>query len=86
MHKDNRGRRNPARPDLHLGEAAQRIGIHPGYLSRLLNGYTKPSLAVAEKLAPELGVPLEQLSAELARYAKERKRRRRAAKLNGRAA
>lgn len=38
---------------------ARRVGISPGYLSRLLSGQAIPSLEMAVKLAQEAGVPVE---------------------------
>lgn len=68
--RDRRGRRNRARPDLNLSEMADRLEIHPSRLSRLLNGVLTPSLQEALKLAPELGVSVEELPKELERYRK----------------
>jgi len=74
QHTAPQGRRNKARPDLNLKDIAAKLSISRGYLSQIMNGTRRPSLTLAVKLAPELGVPVERLERELAWY------RRKAAK------
>jgi transcriptional regulator with XRE-family HTH domain len=68
QHRSPRGRRNRARPDLDLKHISAKLKISQGYLSQILSGRRTPSLSLAARLAPELGIPLERLEKELAWY------------------
>ena len=46
---------------LTLGEAAQRIDISKGYLSRIENDLASPSIAVLNRISQTYGAPLAQL-------------------------
>ena len=73
MPRDKRGRRNPARPDLHVSAVAEKLGISTSYLSRLLNGYIEhPGLELSLRLAPALGVSVEELPKVLREYRRKR--------------
>lgn len=73
MKRDKRGRRNPARPDIHVTALASQLEISASYLSRLLNGYIEhPGLELSLKLAPALGVPVEKLPDLLKLYKQRR--------------
>lgn len=41
---------------------AARVGIHPGYLSKVENGRRQPTPAVVRRMADTLGVPLDAIT------------------------
>src|ERR1700737_3371317 len=47
--------------NLSQGDIAKRMGLFRGYISRIENGHTVPSVETLEKIARALEVPLYQL-------------------------
>jgi transcriptional regulator with XRE-family HTH domain len=48
-----------------MSALAKRVNVGPDYLSKLFRGIGTPSVPMAEKLAAELNIPIEQLLREL---------------------
>ncbi|MBW2070006.1 MAG: helix-turn-helix transcriptional regulator [Deltaproteobacteria bacterium] len=44
-----------------LREFAERLGIHPGYLSQILGGIVSPGPAMQRRLAEALGLTIKEL-------------------------
>jgi hypothetical protein len=57
------GRRPPYYPDLNFGEIGRTLGLSGTYVGRVLNGFARPSLDVAVRLAALMGWTVEQVNA-----------------------
>jgi len=66
-HTDPRGRRNSAFPGVFVARVAERCRIDAGYLSKILRGLSTPSLKVAQRIANEFGLTLDELIVKLDR-------------------
>ena len=62
-HKDTRGERSPAIPDVNISVLAAAWGVDRSHLSRLLNGRFKPGRMTIEKISRASGVSWEVVSA-----------------------
>lgn len=47
-----------------LAELGERLGLDPGYLSKVGHGRIIPSVLVAVRIARELGVPVDEIWAQ----------------------
>lgn len=48
--------------DLKLADLAAEVGVSSSWLSTVLGGKRRPSLALAQRLAERLGVPIEEIA------------------------
>jgi len=60
-----RGRRPATQPDLYLGGMARRLGVTPGWLSKLFRGKGTPSAKLLMQLSEVLGKSMEETMAML---------------------
>lgn len=58
QHEGTRGRRSTRFPDLNIGATAERLGITKAHLAKVLGGDSRPSMALALKLANVLNKDL----------------------------
>lgn len=56
------GRKPPKYPELNFQVVGPAIGISPTYVGRILNGISRPSMQVAEKLSAYMGWTLDQVN------------------------
>jgi len=61
-HSNLRGRRSKLYPNVCLERLAKSVNLSSGYISRVMRGLNKPSLDVAQRIARELNVSLDQLT------------------------
>ena len=57
-----RGRRCASYPDVDLRRIGKSIGISSTYAGRILNGHSRPSMGVAQKVAKLMGWTLDQVN------------------------
>lgn len=57
-----RGRKPRSYPDLNYQTLGRSIGISATWLGRIMNGLTRPSMPVAQKLAGVLGWSIDQVA------------------------
>jgi DNA-binding XRE family transcriptional regulator len=57
-----RGRRSARWPDLNMSKAARAIGTWQSSLTRIMNGQTRPSLTMADRIAKYFGWTIEMVS------------------------
>jgi transcriptional regulator with XRE-family HTH domain len=56
------GRHPPNYPDLNFQALGAALGLSPTYVGRILNGVSRPSMPVAERLAALMGWSIDQIN------------------------
>lgn len=72
----NRGRRSPNYPNLNFQAIGRALGVAGTYVGRILNGRSRPSLRIAEKLAGYMGCSIDQINALYKRRVQKQNQKR----------